>query len=320
MHVRGFVKMRLVGIVIALIFALAAFLLAYNLLGKKDQPAVIVSQKSDFEMVGVVVAKSKIDLGDVIGEQMLDTKQWPKHLVLEGFAVDSVAKDNLIGRVARSTFMVGEPINVNRLSNPEDPNFIAANLPSGMKMVTMSSDAVAGLAGFVMPGDRVDVVVTRKHPIEPEEAQLTGLRDKTVTETLVSNIRVLAVNQRATVEYASGGANAANEARDKIPSSVSVEVTLEDAQRIRLAQDMGYVSLALRALDDKDASEEFVVTRDVDLTNYVHVPAVKKDKVEKIGVIRGVERTDIELKVKPKEDDVDSLEGEDSSEELEIVE
>jgi pilus assembly protein CpaB len=296
--------MRLVGIVIALIFALAAFLLAYNLLGQKDKPTVVVNQKPEYEMVNVVVAKSKIELGDVINENMLDAKQWPKHLVLEGFAIDTQAGDNLIGRVSRSTFQVGEPVNINRLSNPEDPNFIAANLASGMKMVTMSSDAVAGLAGFVMPGDRVDVVVTRKHSLDPEEAQITGLRDKTVTETLVSNVRVLAVNQRATVEFTNDGTNAPNDPREKIPSSVSVEVTLEDAQKIRLAQDLGYVSLALRALEDKDTADELLVTRDADITTYVHVPAEKKEEVEKVGIIRGVVRTDIELKVKPEKEEL----------------
>ncbi len=295
--------MRLVGIVIALIFALASFLLAYNLLGQKEPTAVVINQKPEFETASVVVAKDNIELGDVITEAMLDSKSWPKHLVLEGFATTEQSGEKLIGQVSRSTFVKGEPINMNRLSNPEDPNFIAANLSAGMKMVTMSSDAVAGLAGFVLPGDRVDVVVTRKHKLDTEESSLTGITDKSVTETLVGNVRVLAVNQRATVEMKSTSAGD-SAARDKIPSSVSVEVSLEDAQKIRLAQDLGYVSLVLRALEDKDVESEFLVTLDKDLTNYVHVPAKKKEEIEKVSVIRGVQKTDIELKKKAVEEEV----------------
>lgn len=298
--------MRIVGIVIALIFALASFLLVYNLIGKEDKPQLVVSQQPSVQTVDVVVAKRNIELGEVLGEDALDSKQWPQHLVLEGFATTQETSVNLIGQVARSPFTQGEPINVKRLSNPEDPNFIAANLPSGMRMVTMSSDAVAGLAGFVLPGDRVDVVVTRKHMLDQEEATLTGVRDKSVTETLVPNVRVLAVNQRATVQ--SNTTDAAQQERDKIPSSVSVEVSLEDAQKIRLAQDMGYVSLALRALTDKDAEPQYAVTTDKDLTNYVHVPAKKKEETEKVGVIRGVQRTDIELKKKADEEDLEESE------------
>jgi pilus assembly protein CpaB len=308
--------MRIVGIVIALIFALASFLLVYNLIGKEDQPKLVVSQQQPIQTVGVVVAKRNIELGEVLSEDALDAKQWPQHLILEGFATTEESGASVIGQVARSPFTKGEPINIRRLSNPEDPNFIAANLPSGMRMVTMSSDAVAGLAGFVLPGDRVDVVVTRKHMLDQEESTLTGIRDKSVTETLVSNVRVLAVNQRATVQ--SNSADPAQQERDKIPSSVSVEVSLEDAQRIRLAQDMGYVSLALRALSDKDAEPQFAVTIDKDLTNYVHVPAKKKEETEKVGVIRGVQRTDIELKKKMDEEEEGAV-AEDSEKSVDEV-
>ncbi len=311
--------MRLVGIVIALIFALAAFLLAYNLLGKKE-PQAVVMQRPEVESVSVVVAKDKIELGAVLNQEMLDSKSWPKHLVLEGFATTQESGTKLIGQVARSTFMKGEPINLSRLSNPEDPNFIAANLSAGMKMVTMSSDAVAGLAGFVLPGDRVDVVVTRKHRLDPDETTLTGIADKSVTETLVSNVRVLAVNQRATVEMKTVGSDGADNARDKIPSSVSVEVSLEDAQKIRLAQDLGYVSLALRALKDKDAEGEFVVTIDKDLTNYIHVPAKEKEEIEKVSVVRGVVKTDIELKAKAEEEVDPTLDDAAVNEKSEVIE
>jgi pilus assembly protein CpaB len=303
--------MKIVGIVIALIFALASFLLVYNLVGKEEQPKLVIAEQPKTQTVGVVVAKRNIELGEVITEDSVDSKQWPQHLVLDGFATTEEATANLIGQVARSAFIEGEPINLGRLSNPEDPNFIAANLPSGMRMVTMSSDAVAGLAGFVLPGDRVDIVVTRKHMLEQEEANLTGIREKTVTETLVPNVRVLAVNQRATLQTKSTN-DPTQQERDKIPSSVSVEVSLEDAQKIRLAQDMGYVSLALRALSDKDAESQFAITIDKDLTSYVHVPAKKKEEIEKVGVIRGVQRTDIELKKKSEEEEAEMNPEEDA--------
>jgi pilus assembly protein CpaB len=300
--------MRAIGFIVAIVFAAAAFFLAMNILdsGEKDNAIVASPKSADVETVSVLVAAKPIDLGDVISADMVKPENWPKHLLVDGFVTTSEQSNAVVGRVSRSTFVAGEPINTSRLSNPEDPSFIAAALPSGMRMVTVSSDAVAGLAGFVYPGDRVDVVVTRKIKLPKEVMEDTGVQDTTVTETLVSNAKVLAVNQLATIETKEEAAK--RDKRDRLPSSVSLEVSLEDAQRMRLSQDAGYVSLVLRSLKDKDVyGDEPVVTTFNDITHVdLEGEFGSKDKEEKevVSLVRGVQKTDVEVpKLKSESED-----------------
>lgn len=290
--------MKLIGLIVASIFAVAAFFLALQILGDdgKGKTILVSSDKPDVETVSVLVAAKKIDLGDVIEKSMVDAKDWPKNLVVDGLITSGGGQDSrdVLGYVSRSTFMPGEPISMNRLSNPEDPSFIAANLPEGKRMATISSDAIAGLAGFAAPGDRVDVVVTRDVKYPTEVAEEKGEDKTSVTETLISNIKVLAVNQRATIK---DNAEIKNP-RDRLPSSISLEVTLEEAQKLRLAQESGYVSLVMRSLKDKDSVTEPVVTLLNDITaTEENAEFTKKEVKEVINLIRGSQKTEIEIPV-----------------------
>ena len=289
--------MRAIGFIVAIVFAAAAFFLVLNVMGTGDKKQVIASPKAaDVETVSVLVASKPIELGDVVTSDMVKPESWPKHLLVDGFVTTSEESKTIVGRVSRSAFVKGEPINLHRLSNPEDPSFIAAALPSGMRMVTISSDGVAGLAGFVYPGDRVDIVVTRKIKLPKKVIKDTGVNETTVTETLVNNVKVLAVNQMATI--ATKEEQSKQDKRDRLPSSVSLEVPLADAQRMRLSQESGYLSLALRSLKDKDSHEEPIVTTFNDIS---HADLEKefgnKEKQEKetISLVRGVSKTDVEV-------------------------
>lgn len=298
--------MKLLGFIVALIFAVIFFFVALEIMDdEKDNGAVVVStNQQDVETVSILVAAQKIDLGDVIGEGMIDVKRWPKNLVIDGFVTDSQQSKAVLGFVSRSVFMPGEPISMNRISNPDDPSFIAANLPEGMRMMTISSDAIAGLAGFLVPGDRVDVVVTRDVEYPKEIAEERDEDDTPVTETLVTNLKVLAVNQAATLEVDDPDANKTrNSDKDKLPKSVSLEVSLEQAQELRLAQEVGELSLVLRSLKDKTTETAPVVTllKNITSTQQLDEFSRQEKKVEVIGVIRGTERTDIEIPIKEDE-------------------
>ncbi len=293
--------MRIIGFIIALVFALAAFWLAYNLLGDKGEKEQIIVESGDpaYKLVDVLVAAEPIDLGDVIVSDNLEAKQWPSHLVVDGFAVTAEQSAAVIGQVARSTIAVGEPINMNRLSNPADPNFIAANLPAGMRMMTVSSDAIAGLAGFMYPGDRVDVTVTHKFPLTREQAADSGRRETSVTETLMTNVKVLAVNQRATLSEEEDDKGRGS--KSKLPSSVSLELTPEQAHQLRLAQETGYIALVLRSLEDKSIMDDMplVITEsDITLTddqNKLTGDEEKTKKTDTVSVVRGVSQTEKEV-------------------------
>lgn len=285
--------MRFVGLIIALVLALGAGLVAWKLAGGAQQPMGQVlanPSQPDFQTVDVLVAVKPIPLGEKIEASMLDTQQWPSHLVVDGFVTTADQSKKIVGMVTRAPFQEREPILMSKLANPDDPSFLAAGLPKGKKVVTISTDAIAGLAGFAYPGDRVDVLVT--HPVPNPDAPegATGkLAEETVTETLLSNIKVLAVDQRAT------GVSDPKE-KKVMPSSVSLEVTLDQAQKLRLAQETGYLSMTLRSLHDKDTVDTGFVThvKDVTLTN-AYDGAEKKDKKDAIMVIRGTKAEELKV-------------------------
>lgn len=285
--------MRLVGLVIALVLALGAGVVAFKLFkGEKAAPGAVVVQpvKQDFETLNVLVASRPIGIGSVLEPDMLDSQPWPKHLVLENFVTSPDAAQSVVRMVARSAFQKGEPIVMSRLSNPDDPSFMAARLSPGMRVVTVASDGVAGVAGFVYPGDRVDVLVTHAVPGGVSDGISPEQKKESVTETLLANVRVLAVNQRA-----EGGGS---EGKPELPSSISMEVRPEDAQRLRLAQETGSLSLALRGLGEGDEDVP-PLTRVGDLSQAV----VKSGRSEgSVIVIRGVQVTEAGVTQQQKEE------------------
>ena len=296
--------MRFIGLIIALALALAAGLIAYNVVVDKKNSSSgdsrIVERPPEVETRNVLVAGKKIGIGEVLDVDSLDSQAWPSHLILDGFITTGDKSQKISGMVARATFAPGEPILLSKLSNPNDPGFIAANLPKGMRMVTIASDGIAGLAGFVFPGDRVDVLVT--HPIPMEDAPENNPdAEETVTETILANARVLAVDQRAT-----GGEE--QEGKKKLPSSISLEVSLEDAQRLRLGQETGYLSLALRSTEEKDYTElpDITYVQDLSQTDVYEKGTNKKS----IVLVRGIEQTEVTVSQSFDEEEVFEEENE----------
>ncbi len=222
---------------------------------------------------------------------MLSRQPWPSHLVLSGFVTAGSNATDVVGMVTRSSFQEGEPIILSKLSNPSDPNFLAAALEPGYKVSTIQVDNISAVAGFIFPGDYVDVLVTHDLPVGTQAAQQqVGFEKKeSFTELLLTNVKVLAVDDRSTA-----GQNQAEGGQKRPPSSVSLEVTLEQAQKLRLAQETGYVSLALRALKDRDVVEETTPTSVADLT---HTSDDQKNGLgasnQPVRVVRGTSTKDI---------------------------
>ena len=278
--------MRFIGIIIALVLALVAGIAVLSFTGKEDKQEVLVNPQApniNIERVNVLTAAQDIPVGTKIESTMVDRQGWPKHLVLEQFITENDAA-SVIDTVSRGAFLKGEPLIRSKLANKDDPSFLAAMLPEGMRVVTIQTDAVSGLAGFVFPGDRVDVLFT--HEIEAPAAQPIPGTSETMggdepptrlTEVLVSDIKVLAVDQKST---------AAGDKELKAPTTVSVEVTAQDAQRIRLASIRGTLALALRSLKDKDIKTDVPPTREADISS---AAANQPGQLENpIIVVRGV--------------------------------
>lgn len=221
------------------------------------QPVVqeVVPARENLKTANVLFAKTTIPVGTEITDAMVDIQPYPEHLVLQGFVVSGA--DEVVGKVARSTIQAQTPFIKSQLANKNDPGFLAGALPAGMRAITIATDAVSGLAGYVFPGDRVDVVFAHDIPGEVSGSHPASGHPE-LAEVLVSGVRVLAVNVR--------DVNPNNPPQSATPTSVTLEVSDADAQRIRLAERLGTLSLALRSVNDGDVPAP-TPTRLIDLSH-----------------------------------------------------
>jgi len=193
----------------------------------------------------VLVARKALPVGTIIDAESLAFQAWPKELVQNAYFTEGAPDSDvtkLIGTVVRNPITAGQPLTKGTLVGPNDRGFLAAALGPGMRAVTVPVSATTGVAGFIFPGDRVDMVLTQ---------DVTGGGDGPplkVSETIVRNLRVLATDQRIDSKDADGKTVV------QTSSTVTVEATPRIAEKIAVSQSMGSLSLVLRSIAD-NASE-----------------------------------------------------------------
>ncbi len=210
----------------------------------------------------VMVATKALPVGTIITAESFRYQPWPKELVEDAYfiegqnisaapagpegaqAVDSMSANELVGTVVRNAITAGQPITKGSLVRPGDRGFLAAALGPGMRAVTVPVSALTGVAGFIFPGDRVDLVLT-------QNVAGPGGPPLKVSETIMRNLRVLATDQRST--------NVADKDGNTVVRKyklVTMEATPSIAERITVAQSIGTISLSLRSLADNAAELE----------------------------------------------------------------
>ena len=297
--------MRYGGLIAAVVFAAIAAIIVIRMSGGDAATPAVAPQSVEQKTVNVYIAAKPISIGSTIAAEDVAAQPWPAHLALEGFIMAD-GKTNVVGMVARSPFQISEPLINAKLANPNDPNFLAGDLPAGMRVVTIPINEVDGVAGFVFPGDAVDVIFT--HDVDKWVDAPDGTArsssgggftsfassgsgpekiKQTITETLLTNVKVLAIDQRPS------SAGATNEKGGLIiPRSASLMVSQSDAQRVLLAKKTGALSLTLRSLADKESADPLILTAPKDITQ--DPPYVGKD-IDKVKVIRGAPKEPVSL-------------------------
>ena len=214
----------------------------------------------------VLVARKALPVGTIIDAESLSYQPWPNELIESAYYVDGQGGNaqSLIGTVVRYPITAGQPVTRGALVGPQDRGFLAAALGSGMRAITVPVNASTGVAGFVFPGDHVDIVLTQ---------EVTGGGDGPplkVSETIVRNIRVLATDQRYSDKDADGKTTV------KTFTNVTLEVTPRIAEKIAVGQSVGTLSLSLRSIADNASElERAVAEGDVKLPANVD-PAKEK--------------------------------------------
>jgi pilus assembly protein CpaB len=235
--------MLLVG---ALVIAAVTAVMAKNMFAgagaeqASAAPAVPVGPK-------VLVARKPLPVGTIIDAESLTFQPWPKEQVQNAYYTEGTPDadmSKLLGTVVRYPVTAGEPLTRGALVGPEDRGFLAAALGPGMRAITVPVNASTGVAGFVFPGDRVDIMLTQNVAGGGEGEPLK------VSETIVRNVRVLATDQRINEKNEEGKVVV------KTFSNVTLETTPRIAEKIAVAQSLGTLSLSLRSIADNTAELE----------------------------------------------------------------
>jgi len=233
-------KKKLILLVVALVVAVGTALMARSLFaGEPTQTAEAAAPVPTGPRV--LVAQRALPVGTIVTADALQFKLWPKEMVQDAYFVEGEADlQKLLGTVARFPITAGQPVTQGALVMPGDRGFLAAALGPGMRAVTVPVSANAGVAGFVFPGDRVDLLLTQSVGERGDE----GL---TASETVLRNLRVLATDQSTETRKIEGKTVVTKF------SMVTIEVTPRIAEKIAVAQQLGTLSLSLRSLADNRA-------------------------------------------------------------------
>src|SRR5688572_9062620 len=231
--------MLLIGaLVIAIGTALAARSVFAGAAAPQAEAAPVVSGPK------VLVAQRALPAGTIITADALSYQAWPKDMVQDAYFIDGEADvTKLLGTVVRFPVTAGEPMTQGSLVAPGDRGFLAAALGPGMRAVTVPVSAKTGVAGFVFPGDHIDLILTQSVKAPEGEA----LR---ASETVLRNLRVLATDQSTSKEIVEGKTVV------RQFKTVTLEVTPKIAEKIAVAQTIGTLSLSLRAIADNQGELE----------------------------------------------------------------
>jgi pilus assembly protein CpaB len=198
----------------------------------------------------VLVAKKALPVGTIIDADSFALQPWPKELMQSAYYVEGQPDGDpkqLLGTVVRYPITAGQPVTRGSLVGPQDRGFLAAALGPGMRAITVPVNTSGGVAGFVFPGDHVDLVLTQRVQGGGDGPPLE------VSETIIRNLRVLATDQRVTDKDADG------KVQIKTFSNVTLEVTPRIAEKVAVAQSLGKLSLSLRSIADNTAELERAV-------------------------------------------------------------
>jgi len=226
---------------VVLVIAVAAGGVAALLAGRSDEPppaAPVPTVKMD--TVDILVARGDIPLGRAVSAQELQWQQWPTQAASPAFVRRSEKPDaieQLSGAIARSPFVAGEPIREAKLIKANGSGYMAAVLDKGMRAISTEISPENGAGGFILPNDRVDVILSRRD----REAEKAGGTESHVSETILSNIRVLAIDQ--TLGEKDGQ-------KVVIGKTATLELSPRQAETLALSRQLGTMSLALRSLAD----------------------------------------------------------------------
>lgn len=262
---------RLVIVLVAAASAIGLAVVMQRALGNKPAQAparTAIASGADKAMTQVLVAKRDLAVGARLTADDVAWQAWPSQTVNPAFitngavqpqpegaaktaaSVVGAASDMLggvdpakavEGAVVRDPILTGEPITPRKIVRGGDGGYLSVVLATGKRAMAVPITAETAAGGFILPGDRVDVLATREAPAPGQEEG--GAARVTVAETLLQNVRVLALDQSTAAE---------KDAKTIVAATATLEVSPAQAEQLTRAKAVGPVTLALRAYTDLD--------------------------------------------------------------------
>jgi pilus assembly protein CpaB len=251
-------------VVLALSLAIVMYFVAPKLLNR-SQPAAQPVIATRIAAGDVLVAARNVPAGTILKADDVRWQRWPEEGLDPNFLMRDKGADpqkDVVGRVVLRGLGVGEPVTSPRLLKPGESGFLAAALTPGMRAVSVHIDAVSGDGGFIVPGDRVDVLLAERFQINYGSDQSSGLRpaQKQVNSVVLRDVRVLAIDQEMQDI----------DKKPKVGTTATVEVDAVQAQKLVLAAQMGALSLALRSLTKPEhPAREGGLVQDTDVSSFL---------------------------------------------------
>jgi pilus assembly protein CpaB len=228
--------------ILVLVVAVGAGGLAAFLASRTEKAAPVAAPVA-VDSVDVLVAAGDIGIGQAMGSADVKWQAWPASAANSSFIRRNDKPDavnELTGSIVRTPFVAGEPIREAKLIKSNGSGFMAAILPAGMRAISTEISAETGAGGFILPNDRVDVILSRRD----KEAEKAAGVDVLTSEIILPNVRVLAIDQ--TVQEKDGQ-------RVVVGKTATLELSPRQSETLALSRQLGTLTLALRSIADANA-------------------------------------------------------------------
>ncbi len=206
------------------------------------QPAPTLAPQPTLNTTNVLVAKTQIELGQIVNRENFRWQEWPALSAGSGYIKSNPGgKDPmqpLIGSVARAPILKDEPITAAKLVKPGDGGVLAAILPAGIRAISTRIKEETAVGKLILPNDHVDVILIQRR------RAARGGGEEFISDTLFRNVRVLAIGQIIQAAEGKKGADG---------TTATLELTPRQTELLALANSMGELSLSLRSVADMSA-------------------------------------------------------------------
>ncbi len=283
---------KLILVMFALLIAGSTVWFVRNWAGNQNQP--VINQVTELKVekarptVEILVAAANLPAGTLVRDEHVTWQPWPEGEEIEEKYVvkDKRPLEDLMGTVVRQGIASGEPITDGRLVKPGQSGFLAAVLKPGTRAISIEVNATSGVAGFVFPGDRVDLILTLNVSQGGEEGEGTMSR---ASETILTDVRVVAMDQSTNDQ----------DQQASVRGVATLEVSPKEAEIVSLSRELGRLSLSLRSIariEDTQKSKDGNpvmkkergkgYTRDSDVSALISPPVGGTGVAKKVNIYR----------------------------------